>query len=209
MNEADSLERDLVLAGLDALRQVQGDAVVRVIVGHAAAQDLADMQGATRVPIVDYLRYRDAALGYLGDTFNTVAFETGRTLVRNLRHKKLEQIQALIARFELGTNKLPLIGQAAVLAVKGNPGVVRATMKEPGRLVITIEKCPECRDLERDKPFCFLNQGIITEFAQRYLGASVKTEETACLAVGDAVCQIEVIEADGSDEHGVKTRTTH
>jgi len=194
VNESESLERGLVLAGLDALRQSRGDAVVRLILSRAAAPELSDgpEQAAGQVRIVDYLRYRDAALEYLGDSFNNVAFETGRALVRNLRHKKVEEVQALIARFDRGANKLAILGQAAVLAAKGNPGAVRAAMDGESRLLITIDKGPECRGLERETPFCFLNQGLVTEFAARHLGTRVVTEETACMALGSPFCRIEV-----------------
>src|SRR5262249_9465997 len=144
------------------------------------------------VPIVDYLRYRDAALEYLGDHFNTVAFETGRTLVRNLRHRKIDEVRTFLATLDRGAGKLPVIGQAAVLAATGNPGVVRARMRDDSPLSITIDECPECRGLRRPAPFCFLNQGIITEFAARYLDARVKTDETRCMAKGDEACVIDV-----------------
>ena len=193
MNDTETLEAGLVLAGFDALRQIEGGAVLRAIMDQALLPALADAQSqASRVPIVDYLRYRDAALSYLGESFHAVAFEAGRTLVRNLRHRRLEEMEALIARFRDADGPLPLIGQAAVLAARGNPGVVRAEMPEAERLRIVIEKCPECRDLQRGTPFCFLNQGIITEFAQRHLGEAVATRETACMAQGAPACTIEV-----------------
>jgi predicted hydrocarbon binding protein len=193
MNDAESLERGLVRAGLDALRQLRGDAVVRVIVNEAVAQGRTDHGGEpSRFPIVDYVRYRDAVLGYEGESFGEVAFETGRTLVRNLRHRKVDEIRALIAQLGSAPTRLAVIGQAAVLAAKDNPGVVRAAMKGDGLLVITIEKCPECRGLKRETPFCFLNQGIITEFAARYLDVRVRTQETACIAMGAPRCEVEV-----------------
>jgi predicted hydrocarbon binding protein len=192
VDEAETLERGLVLAGLDALRQSQGDAVVRRILSRAAASGLEEGGGGGWVPIVDYLRYRDAALEYLGERFNTVAFETGRALVRNLRHRKIDEVKALLASLDGAAGKLPVIGQAAVLAAKGNPGVVRARMRDDSHLSITIDECPECRGLRRPAAFCFLNQGIITEFAARYLDTHVKTEETRCMAKGDEACVIDV-----------------
>jgi len=196
MNDAESLERGLVLAGLDALRQLRGDAVVRAILGQAVAPDRTDREtGPSRVPIVDYLRYRDAVLEYLGESFGEVAFETGRTLVRNLRHKKVDQIRALIAQLGSAPSRLVVIGQAAVLAANDTPGVVRAVMEGDALLVVTIEKCPECRGLKRKRPFCLLNQGIITEFAERYLDTRVLTRETECMATGASLCRIEVTQA--------------
>lgn len=194
MNDNETLEAGLVLAGLDALRQIEGGAVVRAIMDEALVPAREDAQSAaSRVPIVDYLRYRDAALTYLGESFHAVAFETGRVLVRNLRHRRLEdEVRALIAQFRGATSPLPVIGQAAVLAARGNPGVVRAAMKDATRMAIVIERCPECRGVDRDKPFCFLNQGVITEFALRYLEAAVSTRETACMAQGAPACEIEV-----------------
>jgi predicted hydrocarbon binding protein len=191
LDETETLERGLVLAGLDALRQSQGDAVVRRILARAAAPEVDDA-AESRIRIVDYLRYRDAALEYLGDRFNTVAFETGRALVRNLRHRKVDEVRGLLATLDGSGNKLPIIGQAAVLAAKGNPGVVRARMRDETHLAVTIAECPESRGLRREAPFCFLNQGIITEFASRHLDIQVKTEETSCMAQGDDACVIEV-----------------
>ena len=65
-------------------------------------------------------------------------------------------------------------------------------MEGDALLVITILDCPECRGLKREAPFCFLNQGIITEFAERYLGVRVRTQETACIATGASACRVEV-----------------
>lgn len=188
----ESLEKGLVLAGLDALRQIGGDALVQVILTQAGKLEFAEAGLPDRVPIDDYLRYRDTAIGLLQESFCSTAFETGRILVRALRKRNEAQMQALLAQFGRAANKLPLIGQAAVLAAKGNPGSVRAAMSGPDTLVITIENCPECRGLERETPFCFLNQGVITEFAESSLGLRVHTEEKRCIAVGDPACEIEV-----------------
>jgi predicted hydrocarbon binding protein len=54
-------------------------------------------------------------------------------------------------------------------------------MRDETHLAITIGQCPECRDLRQQAPFCFLNQGIITEFAARYLDTRVRTDETRAL----------------------------
>ncbi len=193
MADNEGLEKGLVVAGLDALRQVGGDALVQVILSQAGETGLADADSLEeRIPIEQYLRYRDTVLDFLGDSFSGTAFETGRLLVRSLKHHKRGQIQALVAQFHQARSKLPVIGQAAVLAAKGNPGTVRAAMKGDELLVITIADCPECRRLKRSAPFCYLNQGVITEFAEAHLGIGVTTQETRCMALGDKQCEIEV-----------------
>ena len=192
MNDAESLERGLVLAGLDALRQLKGDAVVRTVLGRAMTQDRTHRDNGSRVPLVDYLRYRDAVMDQIGDGFGDLAFETGRTLVRNLRHRRVDELRVLVAHLGNTPSRLAVIGQAAVLAARDNPGVVRAVMDGDALLAVTILKCPECRGLKRETPFCFLNQGIITEFAGRYLGVRVRTQEAACIAAGAPFCRIEV-----------------
>lgn len=186
----ETLERRFVRAGLDAARQMGGDALVRALV--AGNPGLADASSAGRVPLDEYLRYRDAAIDILQDSFCTTAFEAGRLLARSLVRENQAHLQALSAPFERAASKLPLIGQAAVLGAQGNPGVVRATMRDPELLIITIENCPECRGLKREWPFCYLNQGLIAEFAQGYLNLRVRTEETNCSALGDRVCEIQV-----------------
>src|SRR5437773_1570147 len=138
---------------------------------------LRSRRGAIECPcaLLDVPRVKN--ISHVGAGFGAVACQTGRTLVRNLRHKKVDQIRALIAQLGRAPSRLSVIGQAAVLAAKDGPGVVRAVMKGDALLVITIEECPECLGLRRDAPFCFLNQGIITEFAARYLEARVRTQE--------------------------------
>jgi len=193
MAEGESLEKQLVVAGLDALREVGGDALVEVILSQAGEAGLAYSDSLEeRIPLDQYLHYRDTVLDFLGDSFSSTAFETGRLLVRTLKHEREGQIKALIAQFRHAPNQLPAIGQVAVLAAKGNPGTVRASMKGDDLLVITIANCPECRQLKRATPFCYLNQGVITEFAEAHLGLEVQTEETRCMALGDAQCEIEV-----------------
>jgi hypothetical protein len=128
----ETLERRLLLAGLDALRQIGGDALVQVLLTQAGKPELAEAGGAVRVPLDDYLRYRDSALGLLHESFSSTAFETGRILARRLRRENEGQVRALVASFDHAPNKLPLIGQAAVLAAQDNPGVVRAAMRDSG-----------------------------------------------------------------------------
>jgi predicted hydrocarbon binding protein len=188
----ETLERRLLLAGLDAVRQIGGDALVQVLLTQAGTPELAETGTSERVPLEDYLRYRDTALDFLQDSFSSTAYETGRILARRVRRENESQLRALAAQFEHAPNKLPLIGQAAVLGAQGNPGVVRASLPDPQRLLLTIERCPECRGLRREAPFCFLNQGLITEFAADSLRLSVVTRETKCIAVGDRVCEIQV-----------------
>jgi hypothetical protein len=186
------LERRLLLAGLDALRQIGGDALVQVLLAQVGKPELAEADGNTRVPLEDYLRYRDAALGLLQDSFSSTAFETGRILARKVRRENEGQLRTLLAQFDHAANKLPLIGQAAVLGAQGNPGVVRASMRDPDHLVLSIERCPECRGLRRSQPFCYLNQGMVAEFAADSLRLHVDTEETRCIAMGDRTCEIQV-----------------
>ena len=190
---SEGLEKGLVAAGLDALREVGGDALVQVILAQVGRPDFADATSLSeRVPIGEYLRYRDTLIDFLDESFCRTAFETGRLLVRSLKHQKEGQIKALVAQFRHAKNKLPLIGQAAVLAAKGNPGVVRAAMDGEDRLLITIENCPECRELKRATPFCTINQGVITEFAELHLGLAVQTREISCISMGAPQCVIEV-----------------
>lgn len=192
MGQPETLERGLVLAGLEALREVGGDPLVGVVLGLVGGLDLADAGSSDRVPLDVYLRYRDGVLDLLQESFSATAFNTGRLLVKSLKHQKESQIRALIDQFKHAANKLPLIGQAAVLAAKGNPGTVRAALKSDSLLSITIEDCPECRNLQRRTPFCYLNQGVITEFAESYLSLGVETRETRCIAVGGPLCEIQV-----------------
>lgn len=192
MGKNETLERSFVLAGLDAVRQVGGEALVQILLSQAGTPDLAE--GGDRIPLNRYLQYRDVALDFLGPGFCATAYETGRLLVRNLPPERAKDVKRLLEQFERAATKLPVIGQAAVLAARDAPGVVRASMKNPKTLVISIDDCPECRDLKRESPFCFLNQGVIAEFAERHLGIQVTTEETRCHACGDPRCEIEVTE---------------
>lgn len=192
MSKSETLERAFVLAGFDAVRAVGGDALVQILLSQAGTEDLAE--GTERVPLERYLRYRDVAVDFLGAGFCATAFETGRLLVRSLPPEKARDVEKLLDQFARAASKLPAIGQAAVLAAKDAPGVVRATMKDPKTLLITIDACPECRGLTRETPFCYLNQGVITEFAERHLGLAVGTRETRCMATGDPRCEIEVVE---------------
>ena len=191
---SETIERGLILAGLDALREIGDEALVEVILGQEGMQGFgapAHGMDDDRVPLSEYLRYRDIALDLLDDGFAVTAFQAGQFLVRNFAGEKQSQINALVRQFEFAASKLPLIGQAAVLAARGNPGVVRARMRGPA-LIITIANCPECRGLTREAPFCFLNQGLTTAFADLYLHVAVRTTETKCIAMGDPVCEITV-----------------
>jgi predicted hydrocarbon binding protein len=198
VQQSESLQANLVRAGFDALRQIGGEPLVHIILAEAGESELADRaSGEGRIPIEQYLRYRDAALNFLQESFSSTAFETGKILVRELKDDRPQQLSWLLEQYKHAANKLPLIGQAAVLAAQDNPGSVSAKMKSRDVLLITIERCPECRGLRRSTPFCYLNQGIISEFASSFLSLHVATNETHCMALGDARCEIEVtVEAE-------------
>jgi predicted hydrocarbon binding protein len=188
------LEKRLVVAGLDALREIGGEALVQVLLSQAGTPDIAEGSASELIPLDAYLRYRDTAIDFLRESFCGTAFETGRLLARSLRRDNEAQLRALLTTYGNTASKLPVIGQAAVLGARNNPGVVRAAMRGDNLLVITIDDCPECRGLKRDTPFCFLNQGLITELAEAELGLKVRTEETKCIAMGDRQCEIQVTE---------------
>ena len=195
MPETESLQAGVFRAGFDALRQIGGEAIVHILLAQAGESGLTDQAtGDARIPLEQYLRYRDAALDFLGESFASTAFETGKLLVHELQTEQTRQMSWLVAQYKGAASQLPLIGQAAVLAAKDNPGRVTAKMKSKDVLAITIEHCPECRGLTRKTPFCYLNQGVISEFAAVYLGLHVVTKETRCMAVGDDRCEIEVVE---------------
>ncbi len=188
----ETLERRLLVGGLEAVRQIGGEALVQVLLTQSGQADFANAKASQRVKLADYLRYRDTALDFLRDSFCATAFETGRILARTLISENEAHLKTLASQFAHAPNKLPMIGQAAVLGARGNPGVVRATMRGPDLLLITIEKCPECRGLKRETAFCFLNQGLMTELAESYLSLRIKTEETKCIATGGRACEIQV-----------------
>ena len=193
LSDGEMLEKGLVLAAMDALREIGGEELVQVLLWQADRLDFASANTMSDlVPVEQFLQYRDTAIDFMQDSFCATAFRTGQHLLRNLQHEKVEQVKKLLGQFKYSVNKLTAIGQAAVLAAKGNPGIVRASMKSNNLLVVTIENCPECRHLRADGPFCYLNQGVITEFAEMYLDLTVRTEETKCRAIGDELCEIEV-----------------
>jgi predicted hydrocarbon binding protein len=193
VEEMETLEKELVIAGMEALRQIGGETLVQVLLTQPGMLDFSRAEALpAQIPIDAYLRYRDTLLDFLQESFCMMAFQTGQILMRSLHHEKGAQIKRLIEQFKYAANKLPAIGQASVLAAEDNPGIVRAAMKGEKLLAITIEHCPECRGLHRDTPFCYLNQGLITEFADLYMGIRVQTQETKCTAMGDHFCEIEV-----------------
>lgn len=192
--QSESLQAGLFRAGFEALRQIGGEALVQILLLQAGELQLADLAaGDARIPLEQYLRYRDAALDFLGESFTSTALETGKLLVHELKSAQPVQISWLLGQFKHAASPLPLIGQAAVLAAKDNPGKVTARMKTKDVLLITIERCPECRGLSRQTPFCYINQGVISEFASTYAGVRVNTRETRCMAMGDEQCEIEVM----------------
>jgi predicted hydrocarbon binding protein len=198
LSQPESLQAGLVRAGFDALRLIGGEALVQIVLAQAGETGLDELVSAdARIPIEQYLRYRDAALDFLGDSFASTAFETGKNLVRALENDRQRQMTWLLEQYKHAANHLPLIGQAAVLAAEGNPGKVTAKMKTKDVLLITIEHCPECRGLRRHSPFCYINQGVISEFAASSLGLSVITREMRCMAMGDERCEIEVVSEGG------------
>jgi predicted hydrocarbon binding protein len=191
----ESIEKGLVLAGLEALRGIGGEELVQVLLGVAGKPEFARAEGLPeRIPVADYLQLRDTLLEFLQESFSATAFKMGQVLVRDLQHgKQAKEVGRLVEHFKFARNKLPVIGQAAVLASKGNPGSVSAAMRDDSVLVIVIQNCPECRGLRRDAPVCYVNQGVVTEFAKAFLGLEVKTEETRCMALGHPSCEIEVV----------------
>jgi predicted hydrocarbon binding protein len=196
--EQESLQAGLVRAGFEALRQIGGEALVQILLAQAGELGLDDLASSkTRIPIEQYLRYRDAALDFLGDSFAATSFETGKIVVRTLEHEQPQQLRWLLDQYKHAASQLPLIGQAAVLAAKDNPGKVTAKMASKDVLHIIIEHCPECRGLRRTTPFCYINQGVISEFASLFLNLQVATKETRCMATGDERCEIEVVVAEG------------
>jgi predicted hydrocarbon binding protein len=198
LSQPEILQAGLVRAGFDALRQIGGEALVQIVLAQAGEVGLDELVSAdARIPIEQYLRYRDAALDFLGDSFASTAFETGKNLVRKLENERQQQMVWLLDQYKHAANQLPLIGQAAVLAAKDNPGKVTAKMKSKDVLLITIERCPECRGLSRHTPFCYINQGVISEFASSSLELQVVTRETRCMAMGDERCEIEVVAEGG------------
>ncbi|MEW6128623.1 MAG: 4-vinyl reductase [Acidobacteriota bacterium] len=189
----ETLEKSLVVAGLESLKQIGGETLVQVLLGQPGMMDFTHPETLPeQIPLNEYLRYRDTLLEFLQESFSMVAFQTGQILMKKMNEEKAGQIKRLIEQFQYAANKLPAIGQAAVLAAKDNPGVVRATMRGESLLVITIDNCPECRELRRNTPFCYLNQGLLTEFADIFMGLRVKTQETKCIAMGDKWCEVEV-----------------
>jgi hypothetical protein len=193
VEEIETLEKELVISGMEALRQIGGETLVQVLLTQPGMLDFSRTDALPdHIPLDAYLRYRNTLLEFLQESFCMIAFQTGQILMRSLHHEKSTQIKRLLEQFKYAANKLPAIGQAAVLAAEDNPGIVRAAMKGEKLLAITIENCPECRGLQRDTPFCYLNQGLITEFADLYMDIHVQTRETKCTAMGDHLCEIEV-----------------
>ncbi|MFQ5839900.1 MAG: V4R domain-containing protein [Candidatus Methylomirabilales bacterium] len=188
------LDRELMATALSALKTMGGENLLRIVTQEAGRPEFAAPERLpTRIPIEDFFLLRDKALQTMGKGFQTWSFLVGQGLLRNLKPEKVEAIRQLVDKSKYAMNELALIGQAAVLGATGSPGSVKTSL-DRDRLLIQIQNCPECRGLQRQaSPFCFINQGVLTEFARRYLDTEVKTSETKCAAMGDPYCEIEVV----------------
>jgi predicted hydrocarbon binding protein len=191
--QSETLDKDLFIAGLDAVREIGGQELAQVLLEQAGQSRFGHNELLPdRIPIDQYLNFRDTALEFLQESFRMTAFNTGRLLARKLRAQQGKEIDKLLQAFAHSKSKLPVIGQAAVLAAKDNPGTVRAELDDEDKLILTIEDCPECRGLKEETPFCYLNQGLLSEFAEIFLDVRATTRETRCTAMGDRFCEIEV-----------------
>ena len=197
IHREETLAKDLVIAGLESMRQLGGEDLVQVMLQQPGMPDFRDVRVLPdRVPITDFLNYRDAALSFFEDAFAMTAFQTGQLMVERLAQgREGANVRRLVQQFRHGANPLIAVGQVAILAAAGNPGRVTATVQGDG-LIIAIENCPECRGLKHATPICYLNQGVTTEFARRFLNLAVRTEEIRCMALGDPRCEIRVTRVD-------------
>lgn len=189
--DEDFVEPWLFTAVVDAVRQIGGDAFVAVVSNHAGGGDIP-RHPEERVPLAEYLSWRDAALHFLGDSFHAVAFEAGRMLGRRQRRNGRDELEALCQQLTPGYDKLLFLGQATVVAARKHPGRIRCLRQGTDELVVTINACLECRGLRWQRPSCGLYLGLVTELAEGFLGLKVAARETACIAIGDSLCQIEV-----------------
>jgi predicted hydrocarbon binding protein len=156
----------------------------------AGEYDAGELKG--RVPLSHYIRLRDAALDFFGQGFQKVAFETGRLLVRNIDGVRQDLVDRLLSQYAGVAQPLEPLRQVASIAAQGNPGRIGTRIDSAGTLHVIIDDCPECRRISSSAPFCSLNQGMLSEFAARYLSLSVTTKETRCMASGDESCEVEV-----------------
>ncbi|MFQ5882445.1 MAG: V4R domain-containing protein [Candidatus Methylomirabilales bacterium] len=188
------LDRELIATAISALKTIGGENLLRIVTQEAGKPEFTTPeQLPARIPIQDFFLLRDKAFQTMGKGFQTWSFLVGQGLLRNLKHEKVEAINQLVDKSKYAMNELAMIGQAAVLAATGNPGSVKTSLG-PDKLLIQIHNCPECRGLNQQAmPFCFINQGMLTEFARRYLSTEVKTRETKCAAMSDPYCEIEVV----------------
>src|ERR1043165_9692974 len=101
VEEMETLEKGLVIAGVEALRQIGGETLVQVVFGQAEMRDFARTETLPdEVSLAEYLRYRDTLLDFLHESFCMVAFQTGQILMRTLHHEKESQIKRLIEQFK-------------------------------------------------------------------------------------------------------------
>lgn len=189
----ETLEARLLVGCLEAVRQIGGEALVQVVLTQYGRTKFASDTTKPRVPLAHYLRFRDTALEFLQDSFYAASLELGRIQAKALASEHHASLSALSLQFAHAPNRLPILGQAAVLATRGNPGLVKAAMRDPDQLTLTIERCFECRGLKRQKPFCFLHQGLLSAFAESALGLKIRMEETRCLATGGPACEIQLV----------------
>ncbi len=188
----ESIEKGLVLSAITALKGVGGDTLVSILFGAEDPFAPANLERLPdRIPLSEFLRLRDRAIDLLGRSFAGTALSAGREMIKHVPAEKAALLEQLIRTSRHTLGDLAVLGQAALLASQGNPGTVRPSMDREG-LLLRLENCPECRSLSWETPFCFINQGIVTEFAKRYLNLEVSTTETQCMAMGASFCVIRI-----------------
>ncbi|MFQ5839252.1 MAG: V4R domain-containing protein [Candidatus Methylomirabilales bacterium] len=191
----ESIEKGLVLSAIAALKSVGGDTLVSILFGADDPFSPANIERLPeRIPLVEFLRLRDQAIDLLGQSFAGTALQAGREMVKHIPAEKTAFLEQLIRTSRHTLGDLGILGQVALLASQGNPGTVRPSVDREG-LLLRLENCPECRALRWGTPFCFINQGILTEFARRYLNLAVSTTETQCMAMGAPFCAIRITPA--------------
>ncbi len=61
-------------------------------------------------------------------------------------------------------------------------------------LIYTIHRCPVCWGRKADKPDCYMATGLLQESLKWVSGGSeFRVNETKCIAVGDPVCEFEIL----------------
>ena len=199
MSEERDIQADAVRRVLNAVEAVAGEKGKNMVLRRAGLEEYIEnpppLDAEVFVPVVHYRAICRGLREAFGDGGSRpVLIYAGEETIHQSMTGVSTGLFSMAMKLMPGGLRKKAAFKVVCMAIERIAGVPPKVRFEKDKVIFSYYNCPYCEGVQRDKPICFYDVGILKALAEWGTGKPQKVTEIECGAMGAEACVYEITE---------------